>query len=264
MPAKSPKCYAVATGSGGVKRRRAAPPPAARASKCTTPKAWTAYFDGGSRGNPGIAGSGAVVYIDGVEVASAVQTCRNKCTNNEAECIGALLAVRLLHALLNAVLLNAALAGVGALPTHITIHGDSKLIIQQVTGQWRVHAPNLVGPVTELRACAAALATSLKGIALEWVFVRRALNKRADELSNVAMDGFKEDAKVWPWADDFSRSRLVSLAVTPRTYALTGGRLSGAAWSAAVEGAAAYLPGLPATKAMFAAVSSGVPRTLVM
>jgi ribonuclease HI len=49
---------------------------------------WELFFDGGSRGNPGISGSGAVLYKDGTEIWSAAKFLGRHNTNNQAEYTG--------------------------------------------------------------------------------------------------------------------------------------------------------------------------------
>ncbi len=192
---------AAATSAGGSKRSReasargAAPGAGAfkrAASSTGSPSCvWKAYFDGGSRGNPGVGGAGACVVVGGVEVASAVQSCRYGATNNEAECIGAALAVRLLSALLAGVLTGQVPL---ARPSRIQIMGDSKLIVNQVQGLWQVRAQNLVKPVAELRSLTESLHAVSRQLGssgasiVQWEHVRREHNQRADALSNVAMN----------------------------------------------------------------------------
>ncbi|MEV8639164.1 bifunctional RNase H/acid phosphatase [Streptosporangium sp. NPDC051023] len=133
--------------------------------------------DGGSRGNPGPAGYGAVVKdaADGqvlTEVAEAIGTQ----TNNVAEYRGLIAGLR---SLLD-------LAGDGA---SVEVRMDSKLVIEQMAGRWKIKNEGLRPLATE----AAALARRLR---VTWRWIPREKNKDADRLANEAMDAA---AKGRPW-----------------------------------------------------------------
>ncbi len=125
------------------------------------------YFDGGSRGNPGPAAwgftladpSGTAIADEGRAIGIA--------TNNEAEYGG-----------LIAGLERALELGI----RNITVHGDSKLVIEQMAGRWRVKAPGLQGLSRDARALSGRFAS------ITFEHVRRGFNKEADRLVNVALD----------------------------------------------------------------------------
>ena len=127
----------------------------------------TLHSDGGSRGNPGPAGAGAVLYDDqGVEVA-ALSRYLGRTTNNEAEYQALLLGLN------EAKRLGAA---------RLTVKMDSELIVRQLEGKYRVKAPGLKPMYAEAKRL-------LQGFASATILhVRREFNKRADELANQAMD----------------------------------------------------------------------------
>ncbi|CAL5221077.1 g3203 [Coccomyxa viridis] len=137
---------------------------------CAEPDhAYCLEFDGGARGNPGPAGAGAVVYSDstGEELAVISEYLGNQ-TNNYAEYTGLVRG------------LQAALAcGV----RRVTIKGDSKLVVMQMNGAWQVHSAGLA----PLHRQASALRQRFESFQIDHIY--REANKRADELSNVAMDG---------------------------------------------------------------------------
>ena len=85
------------------------------------------HFDGASRGNPGKAGAGAVVYEDEKVVWLRAEPL-GQMTNNEAE-----------YTALS--LLLDELERRGAQGAEIC--GDSKLVISQVTGAWKIKEPRL-------------------------------------------------------------------------------------------------------------------------
>ena len=127
------------------------------------------FADGGSRGNPGIAGSGTAVYNDDRsqllrEIAYVVG---QKSTNNVAEYHG------LLRGLEAAVEMGA---------DEVEFYMDSKLVVEQMNGRWKIKHPDMQKLAIEARR----LLNQIGSYTLDWV--PRAQNKVADELSNVAMD----------------------------------------------------------------------------
>lgn len=126
------------------------------------------YCDGGSRGNPGVAGSGAVVYgPDGDTLAEIAYVVGKKASNNVAEYHGLLRGLEAAREL-----------GASA----VDVHMDSKLVVEQMTGRWKIKHPDM----QQLARQARALASEFEQVTYTWV--PRAKNKKADELSNVAMD----------------------------------------------------------------------------
>ena len=90
---------------------------------------YTLYFDGASKGNPGIAGAGAVIYdSDKKEVWSGALFVGTNETNNVAEYNG------LIMGLNKAVELKI---------NNLVVKGDSELIIKQMNGEYKVSAANL-------------------------------------------------------------------------------------------------------------------------
>ena len=131
------------------------------------------FTDGGSRGNPGVAGSGAVVYGEaGETLAEIVYVVGAKSSNNVAE----------YHGLLRG--LEAA-ADLGA--TEVAVSMDSKLVVEQMNGRWKIKHPDM----QKLAVQARKLAGSFERVTYTWV--PRAKNKKADELSNLAMDAAEKD-----------------------------------------------------------------------
>lgn len=129
--------------------------------------------DGGSRGNPGPAGCGAVVRDAGdgtvlAEVADSIGVA----TNNVAEYRGLLAGLRA------AAEIAAGIDGEAA----VEVRMDSKLVVEQMSGRWQVKHPDL----RPLAADAARLGRSFAAVAYTWV--PRAHNARADALANEAMD----------------------------------------------------------------------------
>ncbi|HSS22887.1 MAG TPA: bifunctional RNase H/acid phosphatase [Mycobacterium sp.] len=124
--------------------------------------------DGGSRGNPGPAGYGAVVRTEDCStVLAETKQAIGLATNNVAEYRG------LIAGLDDAVKLGA---------TEAAVFMDSKLVVEQMSGRWKVKHPDLI----ELNAEARKLASRFDRISYEWV--PRARNSHADRLANEAMD----------------------------------------------------------------------------
>ncbi|WP_416975600.1 bifunctional RNase H/acid phosphatase [Streptomyces sp. 4F14] len=124
--------------------------------------------DGGSRGNPGPAGYGAVV-IDEVtgELLAERSGFLGVATNNVAEYNGLLAGLRAAHAL------NPSAA--------VHVRMDSKLVVEQMSGRWQIKHP-------ALRPLAAEAARILPGAQVGYEWIPRSQNKRADKLANKAMD----------------------------------------------------------------------------
>jgi ribonuclease HI len=124
---------------------------------------YTLYFDGCSKGNPGEAGAGAVIYQNETEIWSSSVYVGAKETNNVAEYTGMILG------LTEAVARNI---------KNISVKGDSMLVIKQMRGEYKVNSSNL----KELFAKSTRLVSQFDTIAFAHVY--RDMNKRADTLSN--------------------------------------------------------------------------------
>ncbi len=132
------------------------------------PREWfTAHCDGGSRGNPGPAGFGAVVEDGQGRIVARLSEYLGKQTNNYAEYSGLL-----------AVLKWASQHGA----QRLRVVSDSELMVKQMKGQYRVSNPGL-RPLWEE---ATRLARGLE--AFEISHTLRAGNAEADRLANEAMD----------------------------------------------------------------------------
>ncbi len=135
------------------------------------------YADGGSRGNPGPAGYGAVVLAaDGSTVLDERAGYLGRATNNVAEYSG----------------LIAGLEAAGDLGARtVVVRMDSKLVIEQMSGRWQVKHPDM----KPLAAKASNLISAFDSISLTWV--ARAQNSHADRLANQAMDAGLS-GRTWP------------------------------------------------------------------
>ena len=126
-----------------------------------------AHCDGGSRGNPGPAGFGAVIEGPDGKVAARLSDYLGKQTNNYAEYAGLL-----------AVLEWALTHGV----KQLKVISDSELMVNQMKGRYKVGSPTLRPLWEEAKRRAAKLDKFQMGHTL------RGGNKEADRLANDAMD----------------------------------------------------------------------------
>lgn len=125
------------------------------------------YADGGSRGNPGIAGAGCALFDEkGKEFACDRIWCGHQ-TNNFAEYMGMIRGMELARE--NDV-------------TDLLVRLDSKLAVEQMSGRWKVKNAN-IKPLFEK-----AYNLKEKFNKIEFQHVPREKNKRADQLANEAMD----------------------------------------------------------------------------
>jgi ribonuclease HI len=126
-----------------------------------------AHIDGAARGNPGPAGAGVFVEADGDRPAEEHFEALGHTTNNVAEYRALLLALK-----------QAEESGA----TEVAIASDSLLLVEQMTGRYRVRAPHL----QPLFAEALRRAKAFPRFAIR--HVRREQNKKADRLANLGAD----------------------------------------------------------------------------
>ncbi|MFF7310835.1 bifunctional RNase H/acid phosphatase [Streptomyces sp. NPDC008137] len=141
--------------------------------------------DGGSRGNPGPAGYGAVVSDAATgETLREVAEYIGVATNNVAEYRGLLAGLRAAH----------------ELDPEATVHVrmDSKLVIEQMSGRWKIKHPDMKPLAAE-----AARVFPPGRVTYEWM--PREQNKHADRLANEAMDA---GARGEQWSEPASTAEL--------------------------------------------------------
>ncbi|MDR3547839.1 MAG: reverse transcriptase-like protein [Candidatus Pacebacteria bacterium] len=130
------------------------------------------YADGGARGNPGPAGSGAVVLDDKGHLIAEVSEFLGHTTNNVAEYTGI---IRALEKLLD-------YSGQAAVDTDVLVRMDSLLVVKQMNGEYKIKHPNLV----PLAARVKELTRQFRFVSFEHIY--RVHNKEADKRANEAMD----------------------------------------------------------------------------
>ncbi|WP_327323260.1 bifunctional RNase H/acid phosphatase [Streptomyces sp. NBC_01210] len=132
--------------------------------------------DGGSRGNPGPAGYGAVVLDPkSGEPLAEVAEYIGVATNNVAEYKGLIAGLKAAKAL-----------DPGA---SVRVRMDSKLVVEQMSGRWKIKHP-------DMKPLAAEAARILPSGQVTYEWIPREKNKHADRLANEAMDAGKK-GKQW-------------------------------------------------------------------
>ena len=194
----------------------------------------TVSFDGGARGNPGVAGAGAVItsQINGEDTSQVVkirQYCGPNATNNVAEYTGLLLGLRTAKDFAEKYLRDASKTKTGAsaaavsltssvrtllpIDIRINIRGDSDLIIKQMNGQYQCKNAKLMPLYDDCRSIASQLKmmehgnSNMQGVdagkkcrvSIDMSHVYRNDNKVADALANEAMDERRS------WRSEFVR-----------------------------------------------------------
>lgn len=129
-------------------------------------------FDGCSKGNPGLAGAGSVIYHFDKECWAESFFVGEMFTNNHAEYTGLILGLEQAKSLKI---------------KKLRVEGDSLLVINHMKGLYKCKSTHLI----ELYKKAKELASSFDII--EYVHVYREYNKRADELSNIAIKMYLDD-----------------------------------------------------------------------
>jgi ribonuclease HI len=127
-------------------------------------------FDGCSKGNPGLSGAGAVIYYDSQELWSGHFFVGENLTNNHAEYAG------LIFGLQSAINMNI---------KDLLVEGDSLLVINHMSGIYKCKSPNLL----DLYEKAKELSNNFDTIHFNHIL--RKYNKRADELSNIGCNNYK-------------------------------------------------------------------------
>ena len=130
-------------------------------------KEYVMFFDGCSKGNPGISGAGACICENEQEIWFQTMFVGNHETNNVAEYSGLILGLE------EAVRRNI---------KELTVKGDSELIIKQMRGQYKVKAFHLENLYKK------ALQLSRSFDKITFIHILRGYNTRADLLSNQALN----------------------------------------------------------------------------
>jgi ribonuclease HI len=126
-------------------------------------------FDGASKGNPGIAGAGAVLYENGKEIWCTSRYLGIQ-TNNYAECFAVILGID-----------EACRRKI----KDLEVEGDSMLVINQLKGKWKVNNKDLKNLYLSIQQ------TLKQFNNITYKHIYRNNNKRADELANIGVSNNK-------------------------------------------------------------------------
>ncbi|WP_406505484.1 bifunctional RNase H/acid phosphatase [Streptomyces sp. NBC_01602] len=207
----------------------------------TQPRQFVIEADGGSRGNPGPAGYGAVVIdpVTGETLAEAAEYI-GVATNNVAEYKGLIAGLKAAKALVPDASAEGAL--------QVRVRMDSKLVVEQMSGRWKIKHP-------DMKPLAAAAERILPASAVTYEWIPREKNKHADRLANEAMDAGKRGKQ---WEPSASTAALDLPPVSgPPGDAAAGAAKARAAMSASRETAATPQVG-------WGAADLGAPATFVL
>jgi ribonuclease HI len=133
------------------------------------PSSAEVYFDGAARGNPGPAGAGIILKVDGR--VEKIKRYLGRRTNNQAEYLALIKALEVL-------------ASIGC--RSVTAYTDSQLVVNQLTGRYRVRDAEL----KRLHSRVSELVKKFEKFDI--VHVSREANREADRLANQAIDEASE------------------------------------------------------------------------
>ena len=131
----------------------------------------TIFGDGGSRGNPGPAAFGFVIYDAEMNIIHKQGTRIGINTNNVAEYSAVISALEWVEK-----------EGSGSI-SQIDFFLDSQLVVSQLTGKFRVKHPNMIPLFTKVKHL-----INRVGVPVTFTAVPRAQNSKADEMVNLALD----------------------------------------------------------------------------
>lgn len=144
------------------------------------PRSVVIEADGGSRGNPGPAAYGAVLKdAETGEVIAEDGATIGRATNNVAEYRGLIAGLRLAQEF--------------APDADVEVRMDSKLVVEQMSGRWKIKHPDMKPLATE--------AGGLAPFGTTYTWIPREQNAHADRLANEALDGTRQGVTT-PGTDD--------------------------------------------------------------
>jgi probable phosphoglycerate mutase len=165
------------------------------------PRTFKLTADGGSRGNPGPAGYGAVVSENGKILAELFDVI-GTATNNVAEYSGLLAGLTHIHQLDPEATIEVAM--------------DSKLVVEQMSGRWQIkHA--------DMRDLAKQCRDAHNPSLVTYKWIPRDENSHADRLANKALDGGSAHKPVAVVQENYLTDRLRSSEVPTMLYLVRHG-----------------------------------------
>ncbi|WP_326690683.1 bifunctional RNase H/acid phosphatase [Streptomyces sp. NBC_01795] len=205
----------------------------------TARRVFVVEADGGSRGNPGPAGYGAVVKDSATgETLRETAEFIGHATNNVAEYRGLLAGLRAAHEL--------------DPDAAVLVRMDSKLVVEQMSGRWKIKHPDMRPLATEAK-------TVFPPEAVTYEWIPREDNKHADRLANEAMDAGKRGER---WDPGSSSAELAASSAPSAAPASSAAPATPAAPVAAEAGPGAE-PVASAPRVGWGA-DMGTPTTFVL
>ncbi|MEU6877308.1 bifunctional RNase H/acid phosphatase [Streptomyces sp. NPDC046712] len=189
--------------------------------------------DGGSRGNPGPAGYGAVVLdpVTGETLAERAEYI-GVATNNVAEYKGLVAGLKAARELFP--------------DARVHVRMDSKLVVEQMSGRWKIKHP-------DMKPLAAEAARVFPAHQVRYEWIPRERNKHADRLANEAMDAGKRGRQWEPSASSAALDASAARNAATAPSAPPGDATAGAARARAALAGAASGTGTGATAGRSAA-----------
>lgn len=138
------------------------------------------YTDGGSRGNPGPAGIGAIIEYEGKQKRYTDFIGENK-TNNEAEYEALIFALKKLKSLLGSK---------RSKETEVVCYSDSELIIKQLNHEYKLKDSKIQAYFVKIWNL------MLDFGKVEFAHIPRERNTLADKLANEAMDVYESKKRI--------------------------------------------------------------------
>ena len=134
----------------------------------------TVYTDGASRGNPGKSGAGVLILNEHSRPVASLREYLGTCTNNEAEYKALIIALEYLPKIW----------ANKSHPDEIIFLSDSQLLVLQMNGKYSVKSPNIIPLYNKAKELLKDIDSFKK-----FEHIPRELNKEADKLANMAIDG---------------------------------------------------------------------------
>lgn len=138
---------------------------------------YSLYFDGVSKGNPGPASFGGVIYDENKKEILIYNKAIGIYTNNVAEYMGVYMGILL--CIENGI-------------KKVNIYGNSKLVVEQLNGNWKIKNDNIRAIYDKIQNVLYPKVDFFKkGHVFDYIkfnHIRRNFNKRADELANIALN----------------------------------------------------------------------------
>ncbi|MFE9725194.1 bifunctional RNase H/acid phosphatase [Streptomyces sp. NPDC005794] len=164
----------------------------------SAPRKLVVEADGGSRGNPGPAGYGAVV-LDQADAATLAEAAEyiGVATNNVAEYKGLIAGLKAVRELFPDTAVE------------VRVRMDSKLVVEQMSGRWKIKHP-------DMKPLAAEAASILPASSVTYEWIPRDRNKHADRLANEAMDAGRRGVQ-WDPASSTADMETTRTPVLPES-----------------------------------------------